>query len=107
MEEDLQDFPGLPRLTYYAGVLRYDLAMAGDAGDGDAGEVAREAVKILQRRARDAGRSQEEKQQRQGKLMETHMETDGKMALNRFEQIHEWKKLQNKMEGTVAKHGCV
>ena len=68
MEEDLQDFPGLPRLLYYAGVLRYDLAMAG-VPDGES--WAREAVKILQRRARDAGRSQEEKQQRQGKLRDT------------------------------------
>lgn len=65
MEEDLKDFPGLPRLTYYAGVLRYDLAMAADATRA-ATTLGREAVKILQRRAKDAGRSQEEKQQRRG-----------------------------------------
>ena len=66
MEEDLKDFPGLPRLTYYAGVLRYDLAMAEDAATATAGTLGREAVKILQRRAKDAGKSQEEKQQRPG-----------------------------------------
>eukprot|EP00435_Cladocopium_sp_Y103_P024310 s1409_g5.t5 len=69
VEEDLKDFPGLPRLTYYAGVLRYDLAMAA-AEAAEASEEATaatwgwEAVKILQRRAKDAGKSQEEKQQR-------------------------------------------
>lgn len=64
VEEDLKDFPGLPRLTYYAGVLRYDLAMAADATRAATVTLGREAVKILQRRAKDAGKSQEEKQQR-------------------------------------------
>ena len=62
VSEDLKDYPGLPRLTYYAGVLRYELGMELPAEEQP--KLANEAVKILQRRARDAGKSQEEKQQR-------------------------------------------
>lgn len=82
MEEDLKDFPGLPRLTYYAGVLRYDLAMAADATRAATVTLGREAVKILQRRAKDAGKSQEEKQQRLGIVLCTNDEENTRGGRN-------------------------
>ena len=68
--EDLKDYPGLPRLTYYDGVLRYELAMElRESGKGSVKEqekLAKEAIKILKRRSRDPGqkKGQEEEQQR-------------------------------------------
>eukprot|EP00434_Breviolum_minutum_P034640 symbB.v1.2.030666.t3/scaffold3482.1/size55780/4 len=68
--EDLKDYPGLPRLTYYDGVLRYELAMElREGGKGSVKEqqkLAKEAIKILKRRSRDPGqkKGQEEEQQR-------------------------------------------
>ncbi|CAK9069809.1 unnamed protein product [Durusdinium trenchii] len=61
--EDLRDYPGHPRLSYYAGALRYELAME-LGSDVERQELAREAVKILQRRSRDDAKGQEEEQQR-------------------------------------------
>lgn len=70
---DLKDFPGHPRLLYYAGTLRYELAselMSASPKVGDAGskspaalvgdrvlKLSQKAAKLLERRARDPGKT--------------------------------------------------
>lgn len=55
---DLKDHPGHPRLQYYAGALRYELASElqalGSSAEGDQGvlKLAQKAAKLLARRAR-------------------------------------------------------
>ncbi|CAJ1360623.1 unnamed protein product [Effrenium voratum] len=65
VKEDLKDYPGHPRLTYYAGALRYDLAMElREEGDGPKIQaLAKKAVKVLARRSREGAGSEEHTQQ--------------------------------------------
>lgn len=62
IELDLAELPGHPRLVYYAGALRYELAseLLNGAGPGGGGgdpeeieRLAKQAAKLLSRRARD------------------------------------------------------
>ena len=62
MDLDLSEQPGHPRLSYYAGALRYEIALE-LPGNQERRQLAMEAIKILKSRAKEKGERSEEKQQ--------------------------------------------
>lgn len=63
MDLDLSELPGHPRLSYYAGTLRYEIAMELPANQ-ERRQLAMQATEILRRRAGEKGQRSEEQQQR-------------------------------------------